>query len=99
MKALTHDFGEKSEIFVFVFNKIGLEIMSHDHLVRKQALLDYKNGFYIVIILGFFSAGLTHDFGQKMKIFSSFVLGQNGPGNSVSRIFEVENKLSYTVKI
>ena len=50
-------------------------------------------------ILGFLSAGLTHDFGQKMKIFSSFVLGQNGPGNSVLRIFEVENKLSYTVKI
>ena len=42
MKALTHDFGEKSEMFLFVFNKIGLEIMSHDHLVRKQALLDYK---------------------------------------------------------
>ena len=41
---LTHDFGEKSVIFlfVFVFNKISREIMSHDHLVKKQALLDYK---------------------------------------------------------
>ena len=28
--------------FVLFFNKISLEIMSHDHLVRKQALLDYK---------------------------------------------------------
>ena len=24
------------------FNKKGLEIMAQDHLVRKQALLDYK---------------------------------------------------------
>ena len=45
LKELTHDFGEKSEIFLFVFfvfNKKGLEIMAQDHLVRKQALLDYK---------------------------------------------------------
>ena len=29
--------------FVFLgFNKKGLEIMAQDHLVRKQALLDYK---------------------------------------------------------
>ena len=46
LKELTHDFGEKSVIFLFVFfllfNKISLEIMSHDHLVKKQALLDYK---------------------------------------------------------
>ena len=99
MKALTHDFGEKSEMFLFAFNKIGLEIMSHDHLVRKQALLDYKKRILHSNNIGIFLAGLTHDFGQKMKIFSSFVLGQNGPGNSVLRIFEVENKLSYTVKI
>ena len=41
LKELTHDFGEKSEIFLFVFfvfNKKGLEIMAQDHLVRKQAL-------------------------------------------------------------
>ena len=28
--------------FLLFFNKIRLEIMSHDHLVRKQALLDCK---------------------------------------------------------
>ena len=28
--------------FFLVLNKKSLEIMSHDHLVRKQALLDYK---------------------------------------------------------
>ena len=31
-----------SFLFFFVFNKKGLEIMAQDHLVRKQALLDYK---------------------------------------------------------
>ena len=29
-------------LFVFFYNKISREIMPHDHLVRKQALLDYK---------------------------------------------------------
>ena len=65
-------------VFVLFFNKISLEIMSHDHLVRKQALLDCKkrkNGFYIVATLGFFSEGLTHDFGQKMKILSLDKIG------------------------
>ena len=28
--------------FFLVLNENSLEIMSHDHLVRKQALLDYK---------------------------------------------------------
>ena len=42
--------------FFFFFNKISLEVKSRDHLVRKQALLDYKNGFYIVARLGFFQA-------------------------------------------
>ena len=32
---------ETSSLFFF-FNKISLEIMPHDHLVRKKALLDYK---------------------------------------------------------
>ena len=72
MKELTHDFGEKWEIFRFVFflvlNKKSLEIMSHDHLVRKQALLDYKKWILHSSNIGIFSEGLTHDFGQKMKI-------------------------------
>ena len=34
-----------------------------------------KNGFYVVAILGYFSEGLTHDFGQKMKILSSDKIG------------------------
>ena len=44
--------------------------MSHDHLVRKQALLDYKKWILHSCNIGIFSEGLTHDFGQKMKILS-----------------------------
>ena len=73
--------------------------MSHDHLVRKEAQNTIKNGFYTVAILGFLPEGLTHDFGQKMKILSQFVFGQNRPRKSVLRIFEEENKPSQTVKI
>ena len=32
----------KFTFFFFGFEQKSLEIMSHDHLVRKQALLDYK---------------------------------------------------------
>ena len=129
--------------------------MPHDHLVRKQALLDYKKWifhftrlgffqrgypmilvklkFYICLFLDkngpgnnvlitievenkpsqtikiwilhrrhivfFFSKGLTHDFGQKMEILSLFVSGQNGPGNNILMIIEVENKPTQTIKI
>ena len=73
--------------------------MPHDHLVRKQALLDYKKGILHSYQIGIFSKGLTHDFGQKMKILSLFVSGQNGPGNNVLMIIEVENKPSQTIKI
>ena len=64
--------------------------MLDDYIVREQALLDHKNvdfillkyGFHIVAILDFLK-GLTHDFGQKLQISSSFVLGKNGPWSSV----------------
>ena len=54
--------------------------MSHDHLVRKKALLDYKNEFLQSCHIRIFSKGLiiTHDFGQKLKISYLFVFGQNG---------------------
>ena len=66
---------EKNRKFSFLFvclffNKISRKIMSHDHLVRKEAQNTIKNGFYTVAILGFLPEGLTHDFGQKMKILS-----------------------------
>ena len=42
-----------------------------DHVLEKKALLDYK-----YIDAGIFSKGLTHEFCQKMKMFSFFVFGQ-----------------------
>ena len=42
----------------------------------------------------FFSKGLTHDFGHKIKILPLFVFGQNGPEGNVLMIIEVENKPS-----
>ena len=59
----------------FFFDKISLEIMPHDHLVRKQAFLDYKKRILHNYQIGFFSKGLSHDFGQ-IKILYLFVSGQ-----------------------
>ena len=81
-------------LFVCFFNKISLKIMPHDHLVRKQALKYYKKWILNCRNIGIFSERFTHSFGQKMKILSLFVFGQNRPGNSVLRIFEEENKPS-----
>ena len=73
--------------------------MPHDHLVRKKALLDYKNWILRSYQIGIVLKGLSHDFGQKIKILSLFVSGKNGPGNNVLMIIEVENKPSQTIKI
>ena len=56
---------------------LGLEIMSDDHLVKNQALVNDKkkksisNSRHIDIF-----STLTHDFGQKMTILSLFVFGK-----------------------
>ena len=81
-------------VCLFVFNKISLKIMPHDHLVRKQALKYYKKWILHSSNIGIFSEWFTQYFGQKMKILSQFVFGQNRPGNSVLRIFREENKPS-----
>ena len=49
--------------------------MSQDHLVRKQALKYYKKWILKSSNIGIFSEGLTHDFGQKMKILSLDKIG------------------------
>ena len=55
---------------------LGLETVSDDHLVKNQALLDYKKSFLNSQHIDIFSKGLTHNFGQTMEILSFFVLGQ-----------------------
>ena len=47
-------------------------------LLEKKALLDYKKWILQSCHIGISSKGLTHDFGQKLKISYLFVSGQNG---------------------
>ena len=42
LKELTHDFGQKLDISSLFFQQNTPRVMSHDYLVRKRALLDYK---------------------------------------------------------
>ena len=58
---------------------LSLKIMSDDHLVKKQVLLDDKKISFKSSPCRNSSKGLTHDFGQKMEILSLFVSGQNMP--------------------
>ena len=57
---------------------MGLEVVFDNHPVRKQTFLDYKNTDFKQWPSWVFSKGLTHDFGQKLKISSLFVFAQNG---------------------
>ena len=47
-------------------------------LLEKEPSQTIKNEFLQSCHIGIFSKGLTHDFGQKLKISSLFVFGQNG---------------------
>ena len=42
-KGLTHDFRQKLQISSMFFDSTSQGIMSHDHLVKKNAPLVYKN--------------------------------------------------------
>ena len=50
---------------------MGLDVMSDDYLVRKQAVLEYK-------ILYFFSPGLNHVFVQNWKFRLTLFLNKLG---------------------
>ena len=43
LKELTHDFGQNLKCPLFFLDKIGLEVMFDDHVVKEQAHLDKKN--------------------------------------------------------
>ena len=64
---------------LFVFAQNGFEIMFDDHLVRKEALPDYKNIDFIEFLYWIISKGFTYDFSKKLEFSSLFVFGQNGP--------------------
>ena len=69
--------------------------MPHDHLVRKQALLDYKKWILPTVVtrLGFFQRGYPMIL-VKLKFYICLFLDKNGPGNNVLITIEVENKPS-----
>ena len=60
-------------------DKIGLEIIFDDHLVRKQALLDYKKADFTEWPYWIFSKVLSHYFSQKLENSAWFIFGQNRP--------------------
>ena len=68
---------------LFFLDSRGLEIMFDNHLVREQALLDFKNIDFTYLPRWFFLKAVNHNFGQKLQPSSLFVLGQNGPRSSV----------------
>ena len=52
---ISHDFGQKLQFPLRLFlDKMGLEIMSDDHLVKRRPPRLYKYGFHVVAILNFF---------------------------------------------
>ena len=62
---------------------LGLEIMSDDHLVKNQALVnDKKKSILNSRHIEIFST-LTHDFGQKIGNFTFVCFWINGPCNNV----------------
>ena len=58
------------------WDKISIEIMFDDRLVKKQALLQYKKADFTKWPYWLFSKGVTHDCGEKLAITSWFVLGE-----------------------
>ena len=65
----------------FFFDIIGQENFFYDIWERKNAFQDYENKKFKKSKESHFSKGLTHGFGSKMAIFSTFFLGNIGQEN------------------
>ena len=77
-KGLTHAFGQKYHLFLYLFSvTMRLEIMLNKVWDRKETFFDYKNKIFQRLNNGIFPKGLTHAFGQKMHFFLSFVFAKN----------------------
>ena len=61
------NFAKIKKLFLgLLYEKIGLEIMIHDHLVKNRALLNYKKSLFgQVAILKFFQRGGPMNFVQN----------------------------------
>ena len=62
---------------------MGFENMFDDHLVRKQAFIDWKILILCSGHIGIFPKGLNHDFGKKNGNSSLFVFWHTRPENKV----------------
>ena len=56
----------------FFFRNIGQENVFYDNVERKNAFLGYKSRSSKSRKMDIFPKGLTHGFGLKVPIFSSF---------------------------
>ena len=65
--------------------------MFNDFLERKKAFLGYKKRSSQFRKTGIFPKGLTHCFGPKMAIFSTFFLGNIDQENVFYDILEQKN--------
>ena len=76
-------FWSKNAILKFFFSlKIKLKVRVNNVLDRKKNFFVYKNKIFHSLKNCIFPKGLSHDFGQKMPLFSLFVFGQNKTRNS-----------------
>ena len=91
-KGLTHGFGRKLAIFLFVFflslqaRKMCFTIFQNEKTLFQAIKTASSKSGKIEI----FAKGLTHGFGLKLAIFPSFVFRQYRPGKSVLRYSRTE---------
>ena len=75
----------------FFLGNIGQENVFYDILERKNAFLGYKNKKSKSGKIDIFPKGLTHCFGLKMVILTTFFLGSIGQENVFYYILEQKN--------
>ena len=78
----------------FFLGFIGQENVFYDILERRNAFLGYKNRKFQSRKIDIFTKGLTHGFGPKMAIFSTFFLRQYKPGKCLLQYSKTRKRLS-----
>ena len=79
---------------LFCLGNIGQGSVFYDILERKNAFLAYKKRKFINSKNLHFPKGLTHGFGPKMAIFSTFFFRQYRPGKCLLRYSRTKKRLS-----
>ena len=94
-------FSSKNAIFIFICfrTKKKLQIRFEDVLDKTQPFYDYKNKMFHSLKNCIFPNGLTHDFGQKMSLYSLFVFGLNKTRNSTYWLCGWKRNLFWLLKL